>query len=133
MITGLSTVTVLVRDQEEAYQFFTQKLGFKKKTEMQMEGKRWLTVIPETGNGPEFLLFDPRTWMPPEPAEEMLQLIGKIPGNVLATNDCRGTIAEMESKGVTILRQPEEYPYGIEAVFADPFGNSYVLVQLSQQ
>jgi len=65
----------------------------------------------------------------PEPAAEMLQLIGKMPGNVLYTDDCRKTVADMKAKDVKILREPVDYPYGVEAVFADPDGNAYVLLQ----
>lgn len=87
MITGVSVVTVLTRDQEAAHRFFTEKLGFQTRTDFRMgpQGQRWLSVVPPTGQGPEFTLFDPRSWMPSEAAEEMLQLIGKMPGLVLGT------------------------------------------------
>lgn len=135
MITGVSVVTVLTRDQEAAHRFFTEKLGFQTRTDFRMgpQGQRWLSVVPPTGQGPEFTLFDPRSWMPPEAAEEMLQLIGKMPGLVLGTDDCRGTIADLEARGVKIVRQPAEEPYGIEAVFADLDGNNFVLTELRQQ
>jgi catechol 2,3-dioxygenase-like lactoylglutathione lyase family enzyme len=130
----VSVVTVVVRDQEEALQFFTEKLGFQKKQDMRMgpDGPRWLSVVPATGNGPEFTLFHPPSFLRKEPAEEMLGLIGKMPGMVLGTDDCRKTVAELEAKGVKILAQPTDQPYGVEAVFADPDGNSYVLVEPRQ-
>ena len=133
MITGVSGVTVIVRDQGEALRFYTEKLGFQTKTDMLMgeQGPRWVSVIARTGNGPELILFNPSSFLSPEAAEEMLGLIGKMPGNVLTTDDCRATVAELAAKGVKILREPEDYPYGVEAVFADLYGNAFVLVQMN--
>jgi catechol 2,3-dioxygenase-like lactoylglutathione lyase family enzyme len=135
VITGVSVVTVIVRDQEEALQFYTEKLGFQKRqdTHMGPDGPRWVSVVPESGTGPELTLFNPRVFLPPEAAEEMLGLIGKMPGLVLGTDDCRKTIADLEARGVKILRQPGEEPYGVEAVFADLYGNAFVLVELARQ
>ncbi|MGE5673042.1 MAG: VOC family protein [Mycobacterium leprae] len=131
MITGVDLVTVVVRDQDAALQFFTDKLGFRLKTDFRMgpEGPRWISILPPTDRGPQLILFDPRGFMPPEAAEEMLGLIGKMPGLVLGADDCRKTVAELEAKGVKILRQPQEERHGIEAVFADVDGNAYVLVE----
>jgi predicted enzyme related to lactoylglutathione lyase len=131
MIQGVTVVTVIVRDQEEALQFYTEKLGFQKRQDMRMgpNGPRWVSVAAQANPVPEFTLFHPPSFMPPEPAEAMLGLIGKMPGIVLGTDDCRKTIAELEAKGVQILQQPQDQPYGVEAVFADLYGNSYVLVQ----
>lgn len=131
MIHGVSVVTVIVRDQEEALQFYTEKLGFVTKQDMRMgpNGPRWVSVAAKVNPVPELTLFHPPSFMPPEAAEAMLGLIGKMPGFVLGTDDCRGTIAELEAKGVQILQQPKDQPYGIEAVFADLYGNSFVLVQ----
>lgn len=131
MITGVSVVTVIVRDQEEALQFYTETLGFQKKADMRLgpDGPRWVSVVPASGDGPELTLFNPRAFMPPVAAEEMLQLIGKVPGLVLGTDDCRQTVRELAGRGVTIVREPEDRPYGVEAVFADLYGNHFVLVQ----
>lgn len=48
---------------------------------------------------------------------------------VLGTDDCRATVQELAARGVPILQEPTERPYGIEASFADLYGNRYVLVQ----
>lgn len=131
MIQGVSVVTVIVRDQEEALQFYTEKLGFQKQKDMRMgpNGPRWVSVSAQAHPVPELTLFHPPSFMKPEAAEEMLGLIGKMPGIVFGTDDCRKTIAELEAKGVKILQQPQEYPYGVEAVFADLYGNTFVLVE----
>lgn len=131
MITGVSVVTVVVRDAGEALQFYTEKLGFQVAKDMRMgeNGPRWVSVIPQAGSHPELLLFNPTAFMPPEPANAMLDLIGKMPGHVLGTDDCRKTIAELEARGVKILSQPQDYPYGVEAVFSDLYGNNFVVVE----
>lgn len=135
MITEVSVVTVIVPDQDEALQFYTEKLGFRKKTDVRIgpNAQRWVSVVPETGRGPELTLFNPRSLMDQAAAEEMLHLIGKMPGIVLGTDDCRKTAAELEAKGVQIVRPPQEQPYGLEAVFVDPYGNYFLLVQPSEQ
>lgn len=135
MIQGVTVVTVIVRDQEAALQFYTEKLGFVKRQDMRMgpDGPRWVSVAPEAHPVPELTLFHPPSFMPAEAAEEMLGLIGKMPGIVLGTDDCRKTISELEAKGVKILQQPQDYPYGVEAVFSDLFGNNFVLVQPSHK
>ncbi|HLO04264.1 MAG TPA: VOC family protein [Symbiobacteriaceae bacterium] len=135
MIQGVSVITVIVRDQEDALQFYTEKLGFVKHTDMRMgpDGPRWVSVAAQAHPVPELTLFHPPSFMGPEAAAEMLGLIGKMPGVVLGTDDCRQTISELEAKGVKILQQPQDQPYGVEAVFADLYGNAYVLVQPAQK
>jgi predicted enzyme related to lactoylglutathione lyase len=54
---------------------------------------------------------------------------GAFGTGVFATDDCRATHAELSAKGVTFLQPPTERPYGIEAVFKDPFGNWFSLTQ----
>lgn len=134
MIKSIDLATVIVRDQEEAIQFYTEKLGFEKKHDAQFgPNARWVTVAPPGSNGTQFILWDPRHWMSPEAAEGMLALIGKMPGFVLGTDDCRATIADLEGKGVKVSRQPEDQPYGVEAVIEDTFGNSMVVVETRGQ
>lgn len=45
------------------------------------------------------------------------------------TDDCRATHAEYSARGVEFLQEPQDRPYGVEAVFRDPFGNWYSLNQ----
>src|SRR5437763_13933288 len=60
MITKLSHATLLVRDQEKAYDVYVNKLGFKVNTDMKMEnGFRWLTVSPPGQPDMEIVLAEP--------------------------------------------------------------------------
>ena len=48
---------------------------------------------------------------------------------VLSTADCRATVAELESRGVTVTEEPEELPWGVSAMIADPYGNEFNVMQ----
>ena len=118
----VSTVTIAVSDQDEALTWFTQVLGFEKKVDVQSQGFRWLTVAPPQQVDVEFLLA---SWYP--------ALVGKNAMWVLSTRDCQGGYEALKERGVVFSQKPEIHPWGIEAVFSDPYGNKYSLVQESAQ
>lgn len=132
MITGISMITLTVKDQDEALRFYTETLGFEKRMDERVGEARWMTVAPKGSSGPEIILHDPRHWMSPERAQEQLDWIGQHPGMVWACDDCRQTIKELEDRGVQVVQQPAERPYGVEAVITDLYGNHYTLVQRAQ-
>jgi predicted enzyme related to lactoylglutathione lyase len=117
-IEKLVTVTIAVANQEEALAFFTEKLGFVKKADMNAPGMRWLTVAPAAQTEVEFLLAN---WYP--------ALVGKSPTCVVSTHDCQSAYEELAAKGVEFTQMPEQRPYGTEAVCVDLYGNKYALVQ----
>ena len=121
-IDRVSTVTIAVADQDEALTWFTQKLGFEKKMDVRSPQFRWLTVAPPQQVDVEFLLA---SWFPDR--------IGKNATWVLSTRDCQGGYEELKSRGVEFSQKPEMRPWGIEAIFADLYGNKYALVQESAQ
>jgi catechol 2,3-dioxygenase-like lactoylglutathione lyase family enzyme len=121
-IDKLSTVTIAVRDQDEALEWYTEKLGFEKRLDQRGEGFRWLTVAPPQQAEVEFLLA---SWFPDR--------VGKNATWVLSTRDCAGGYEELKAKGVEFEHGPEARPWGIEAVFVDLYGNRYALVQESGQ
>jgi catechol 2,3-dioxygenase-like lactoylglutathione lyase family enzyme len=131
MITGIDKVTVWIRDEEDALKFYTEKLGFEKRMDVSMpEGPRWVTVGPRGGGGgPELILHNPLAWHSKDLAHRMMEMVGKTTGTVLLTDDCRQTCGELAQNGVTIISQPALRPYGVEAVFADLYGNTFVLVE----
>lgn len=121
-IDKVSTITIAVKDQDEALAWFTGMLGFEKRVDQQGDGFRWLTVAPPQQVEVEFLLA---SWFPDR--------VGKNATWVLATRDCQGGYEELKAKGVQFTQAPEMKPWGIEAVFADLCGNRYALVQESAQ
>jgi predicted enzyme related to lactoylglutathione lyase len=122
-------VTVVVTDQEKALAFWTEKLGWEKRMDAQAGPKaRWLTVG-AAGQDVHVILWDPTQWMPAEAAQAALATIGKGGSMVLNTEDCRALHAELSGKGVEFVQAPVDRQYGIEAIFKDPFGNSFVVTQ----
>ncbi len=118
----VSTITIAVANQDEALTWYTQILGFEKKMDVQSQGFRWLTVAPPQQVDVEFLLA---SWFP--------SLVGKNATWVLSTRDCQGGYEELKSRGIEFSQKPAVRPWGIEAVFADLYGNQYSLVQESAQ
>ncbi len=127
MITKLTHVTVLVRDQEEALRWYTEKLGFEKKEDdsSTIPGYRWLTIVPKHQTEPEIVLGRPRS-------QEGLEAVGKQQPEaywVLGSDNCKRTYEELRVKGVEFLSEPKEQPYGIEVGFKDLYGNIYYIIE----
>ena len=70
--------------------------------------------------------------MDPETAGEVRQLMAKgFAGTVfLTTEDCKAEYEELKGRGVEFTEEPEQRPYGIDAGFRDPSGNSFRLTQV---
>lgn len=134
MITSLIRVTILVRDQDEALTFYTEKLGLQKRQDATFgPGMRWLTVAPEGQDNLEIVLQQPHAAMHGEAnAQQMTEMIGRGTTWVFACDDCRATYAMLRERGVEFQSEPQEQPYGIEAVFIDLYGNSFSLLQPAQ-
>jgi len=134
MIQKLSHVSIYVLDQQEAYDFYVTKLGFKVNTDMTMEnGFRWLTVSPPAQPDLEIVLMKVEAgqlW-DEETAEVIKGLMkkGVFGAGVFETADCRKTYDELVAKGVKFKGEPEEQFYGIEALIEDPFGNWFSMTQ----
>jgi catechol 2,3-dioxygenase-like lactoylglutathione lyase family enzyme len=134
MIQRLSHTTLFVADQEEAKDFYVNKLGFEVRMDNSMGGSfRWLTVGPKGQPDFQIILMKlaPFGRMSAENAEAMKNLIkaGMVAAGVFETADCRQTYEELSARGVKFPSPPEEKFYGIEAVFEDPSGNRFSLTQ----
>ncbi len=126
MIKRLAIVPLLVKDLDEAFEFYTEKLGFEKVTDVKGQ-IHFLTVAPKEGKDTEILLQvpDPKT-MGEEKAAELMNQIGNN-SFIFIVEDCEGTVEELRKKGVKILLEPQTQPYGSQAIIADLYGNSLVL------
>ncbi|MHB8817250.1 MAG: VOC family protein [Steroidobacteraceae bacterium] len=120
-IDKASTITIAVRDQQAALQWFTERLGFEKRLDIAGEGMRWVTVAPKGQREIEFVLA---SWFPDR--------VGTNLPCVLETDDCGETYRVLRGRGVSFSQEPSDRPYGIEAVFQDLYGNPYALVQRSK-
>jgi|AGTN01.2.fsa_nt_gi Predicted enzyme related to lactoylglutathione lyase len=131
MIERLSHVTIIVKDIDEALDFYTKKLGFVKVTDNDMgNGYRWVTVAPKGQKDIEIVLQHPNPAMHGDAgAKQLSKEIGKGTTWVFKVDDCKKTCDQLRKKGVEILQEPEALPYGVEAVFADLYGNRFVLME----
>src|SRR6185437_5100786 len=121
MITRLARVTIYVHDQDEALAFYTEKLGLEKRSDVTFgPGARWLTVAPAGQTDFEILLQSP---VPAMHGEEFAQKISERVGQgttwVFFTDDCRADYETLKGRGVSFSSEPQEQPYGVEAVFQD--------------
>jgi catechol 2,3-dioxygenase-like lactoylglutathione lyase family enzyme len=135
MITGLSHTTIWVLDQDEALEFYTGKLGFEVRTDERMDSFRWLTVGSPAQPDHELILLVPGPpMMDEETAEQVKALVAKgvLGPGVMRTDDCRGTYAALNGRGVNFLMEPAERFYGIEATLRDNSGNWFSMTQRSE-
>jgi predicted enzyme related to lactoylglutathione lyase len=125
-IKSISHFSVFVEDQDEALQWYTEKLGFVVRVDESnmIPGYRWLTISPADSETPELVLS-------PCQNEADKQKVGKNPYCVLLSDDCRGDCQKLEAAGVKIVSPPEDVPWGVSANFVDLYGNVYNLVQSS--
>jgi catechol 2,3-dioxygenase-like lactoylglutathione lyase family enzyme len=138
MIRKMSHATIFVNNQDEALDFYRDKLGFKVHTDAMVGADfRWLTVNAPDQPDFEIILMEPKAGMlMDEPTATQLREImnkGVLGAGVFNTHDCRATYEELKSKGVVFVSEPAERPYGIEAVFKDNSGNWFSLTQPSEE
>ena len=132
MITNVSLVTVFVLDQDEARDFYVDKLGFEARSDETMGDEfRWVTVGHPSQPELEITLMKPGPPLNEEAAEFVKRQLplGQIGGLGLRVDDCHKTFKELSAKGVTFLQEPSDRPYGTEAVIRDNSGNWLVLVE----
>jgi len=124
---SLAQVTYLVREYEEAIEFFVQKLGFSLLEDADMgSGRRWVVVAPPGSSGAALLLARAAT-------HEQAACVGNQSGGrvflFLHTDNFRRDHASMLTSGVRFLESPRTEPYGTVAVFEDLYGNKWDLLE----
>jgi len=124
MITGLSVVTLPVRDQDEALKFYTEKLGFEKRDDNStlVPGFRWLTITPKGQEAPLINLF--------KAEGDLAEEIGHLRTWMFSTDDCQKTYETLVERGVKFKETPQTRPYGVEAMFEDLYGNTFGLIEM---
>ena len=130
----MTHATVYVLNQESAFDFYTNKLGFKVVTDVPMgTDGRWLTVAPAKMPGFEIVLAPvTRSFFSPETSETLKELVrkGTFGVAVLTCDDIFATYEELKAKGVEFTKAPTQEFYGTEAIFKDDSGNWFSLAQL---
>ncbi len=119
--------SILVDDQDKALKFYTEVLGFLKKTEIPMGEDRWLTVVsPEDPDGTE-LLLEPDRHPAVRPFKQALVEDG-IPFTSFAVNDVNVEYERLRAAGVHFNQEPIEMGPVTTAVFDDTCGNLIQIV-----
>ena len=139
MLKQLTHVQVWVHDQDEALDFYTNKLGMELREDVtvpEMGNFRWLSVgVPGQDDVAITLMSIPG---PPVFEEETRQKIqdllsrGAAGGLFFSTEDAQQSYEELKEKGVEFGQEPTEQPYGIDAGFRDPSGNQMRMAQLNE-
>ena len=137
MINKMTFSCVYVLNQESAYDFFVNKLGFKVHTDAPLgNNNRWLTVTPPEQPELEIslLLVAENEMFSKDSVPVVTELIkkGTFGHGGFECNDIYATYEELKSKGVEFAQAPKEEFYGVTAVFKDDSGNWFSLSQKQQ-
>jgi catechol 2,3-dioxygenase-like lactoylglutathione lyase family enzyme len=128
MNQSIALVSLVVRDYDEAIQFYVGKLGFilAEDTNVPEQGKRWVVVAPPGASESRLLLARAST-----PEQE--RCIGTQTGGrvflFLYTDDFWRDYKSYKERGIVFVRPPKDEPYGTVAVFKDLYGNLWDLLQ----
>ena len=135
----IANAQLWVDDQDEALAFYTQKLGMEVRSDVtlpEMGDFRWLTVGPpgQEDFAITLMAIPGPPVMDPDTADQVRNLMSKgFAGTVfLTTDDVRSDYEQLKGRGVEFTEEPEERPYGIDAGFRDPSGNSFRLTQVRE-
>jgi catechol 2,3-dioxygenase-like lactoylglutathione lyase family enzyme len=127
----IAHIALVVKDYDEAINFFTKTLDFDLIEDTQLnEHKRWVMIAPKGAKECSILLAKASN-------EEQLKSVGNQTGGrvflFLFTDDLMRDYEKMISRKVTFVRQPEIQPHGKVAVFEDLYGNLWDLIEPNNQ
>jgi catechol 2,3-dioxygenase-like lactoylglutathione lyase family enzyme len=133
MITRLNVTSVKVLDQEEALDFYVNKLGLEKGADIRQGPFRWLTVRVPGDPGTEIFLEEPGPPVHDEAtAGQLRELIAKgaMSSVVFQSDDVEGLYETLRARGVTdFTQEPIKHGYGTDMGIRDPFGNGIRILQ----
>lgn len=136
MNRGIEVVGLYVRDQDEALEFYVEKLGFRVHTDIKNPGFRWLTVQHPDQPSFQLGLFRPGPPVHDEATAAALHAIvakGAMPPLVLAVDDCHASHDRLRSLGVEFNQEPIRRFGTVDAGFRDPSGNGWKMIQRSRR
>jgi catechol 2,3-dioxygenase-like lactoylglutathione lyase family enzyme len=128
MKQAIGLIALIVRDYDEAIAFYVDTLGFSlvEDTYLPDQDKRWVVVAPPSATECRLLLAR-------AVGEEQISRVGNQTGGrvflFLTTDDFWRDYHSYRAKGVEFVREPKAEPYGTVAVFRDPYGNLWDLLQ----
>jgi catechol 2,3-dioxygenase-like lactoylglutathione lyase family enzyme len=134
MYQSITRSQLFVLDQDEALDFYVNKLGLEVSADLDLGFMRWLTVRVPGDPGREILLERPGPpAMDAATAAQVRELVtkGAMGGWLcITTADAQGTYETLRARGVDITDEPSPKPYGIDFGVRDPFGNAIRIGQM---
>jgi catechol 2,3-dioxygenase-like lactoylglutathione lyase family enzyme len=130
MIVGVAHVALLVREYEEAKQFYCGKLGFEVVEDSQLPNKRWVRIKAPGKEGSEILLSRAAD------EKQALSIGNQTGGRVLFflhTDDFEADYNRLRAEGVEFVEGPRTEAYGRVAVFKDLYGNRIDLIEPTEK
>jgi catechol 2,3-dioxygenase-like lactoylglutathione lyase family enzyme len=121
-----------VHDQDEAWSFYVEKLGFKVHADARNGDYRWLTVQHPDQPGFQLGLFRPQPPTVDEATAATLDAIvakGAMPPLVLVVDDCRAAYETLRERGVEFTQEPIARFGSVDASFRDPSGNGWKMIE----
>lgn len=132
MSQGVGMVGLYVRDQDEALEFYVEKVGFKVHTNVKNGDYRWLTVQHPDQPSFQLGLFAPGPPTHDEGTAQALREVlakGAMPPLVLEVDDCRAAYDRMRARGVEFTQEPMDRFGTVDAGFRDPSGNGWKMIE----
>ena len=133
MSQGVGMVGLYVRDQDEAVEFYVEKLGFRIHTDVRNGDYRWLTVQHPDQPSFQLGLFKPDLagGSTPGPAQTLREVVAKgaMPPLLLTVDDCRAAYERLRARGVEFTQEPVERFGSVDAGFRDPSGNGWKMIE----
>jgi catechol 2,3-dioxygenase-like lactoylglutathione lyase family enzyme len=132
MTQGIQVVGLYVRDQDEALEFYVEKLGFRVHTDVRNGDYRWLTVQHPDQPFFQLGLFKPQAPVLDAATAQSVQEIvakGAMPPLVLVVDDCRAAYGRMKALGVEFTQEPVDRFGTVDAGFRDPAGNGWKMIE----
>jgi catechol 2,3-dioxygenase-like lactoylglutathione lyase family enzyme len=120
--------SVMVDDQDKALKFYTEVLGFVKKTEVPLGEFKWLTVVSPDGPEDVELVLEPTAFSPAQTYQKALFDAG-IPLTAFATDDIQSDYDRLKGLGVVFRGEPERMGTVTAVLFEDTCGNLISLYQ----
>jgi predicted enzyme related to lactoylglutathione lyase len=128
----IKVTSVYVDDQDQALRFYTEVLGFAKKTDFSQGPFRWLTVAsPEEPDGTELQLALNNN--PAAKAYQQAMFQQGQPAAMFYTDDVKGEYEQIKARGAKFTMQPTDVTASIIAMLNDTCGNLIQLVQLARK
>jgi catechol 2,3-dioxygenase-like lactoylglutathione lyase family enzyme len=126
MINRISSVSIFVSDQDRAKEFYTNILGFELHEDAPLypgSPARWLSVAPK-GAETEIILY-----LPDDNWQHYIQVVGKSQAMTFSVKDMKALHSDLKAKGVIFVQEPDEQPWGTQALIKDSEGNTLILVE----